>query len=189
MDEKSWRDVSLGDTLEEILLPKRPLTRRERMNLPDEVSTPPSSPCSLPSPPKLQPATRKSRKRNLINWSLYLEYFNYWIIHYQSLLRWGQISNIERVTAIFISQGGTKSCNLKIFKYQYFSEFLRYGPEFLHVIINLLGFNKTFRNMISHGAPSLISRGGPKWPPLAFSWESETSPLVGLRMKNQGTEE
>ena len=67
MDGKSWQDVSLGDTLEEILLPKRPLTRRERMNLPDEVSTPPSSPCSLPSPPKLQPATRKSRKRNLIN--------------------------------------------------------------------------------------------------------------------------
>ena len=67
MDGKSWRDVSLGDTLEEILLPKRPLTRRERMNLPDEVSTPPSSPCSSPSPPKLQPATRKSRKRNLIN--------------------------------------------------------------------------------------------------------------------------
>ena len=90
MDGKSWRDVSLGDTLEEILLPKRPLTRRERMNLPDEVSAPPSSPCSSPSPPKLQPATRKSRKRNLINWSLYWEYFNYWIIHYQSLLRWGQ---------------------------------------------------------------------------------------------------
>ena len=39
MDGKSWQDVSLGDTLEEILLPKRPLARRERMNLPDEVPT------------------------------------------------------------------------------------------------------------------------------------------------------
>ena len=46
MDGKSWRNVSLGDTLEEILLPKRPLTRRERMNLPDEV--PPNHPLHAP---------------------------------------------------------------------------------------------------------------------------------------------
>ena len=71
-------------------------------------------------------------------------------------------SNIEQVTEIFVDQGMIKSRNQKLFKYQYLSEFLRYGPEFLHVIINILGFNKTFRNMISHGAPSLISRGGPK---------------------------
>ena len=67
MDGKSWQDVSLGDTHEEILLPKRPLTRRERMNLPDEVPNPPTSPCSSPSPPKLRPARMKSRKKNLIN--------------------------------------------------------------------------------------------------------------------------
>ena len=43
------------------------------------------------------------------------------------------ISKIKRVTAIFVGQGTTKSCYLKIFKSQYLSEFLRYGPDFLHV--------------------------------------------------------
>ena len=31
--------------------------------------------------------------------------------------------------AIFVGQGTTKSPNLKIFKSQYLSEFVRYGPE------------------------------------------------------------
>ena len=65
MDGRSWRDVSLGDTLEEMLRPKMPPTRRERLNLPDDVPTPPPSPPSSPSPLPLRPAMRKSR-RNLI---------------------------------------------------------------------------------------------------------------------------
>ena len=43
------------------------------------------------------------------------------------------ISKMERVMAIFVGQGMTISLNLKIFKSQYLSEFLRYGPDFLHV--------------------------------------------------------
>ena len=34
---------------------------------------------------------------------------------------------------ISVGQGTTKSRYLKIFKSQYLSEFLRYGPDFLHV--------------------------------------------------------
>ena len=49
----------------------------------------------------------------------------------------------------------TKSHYLKIFKSQYLIEFLRYGPYFLHVVINLLGFKITFSNMGAHSAPSL----------------------------------
>ena len=53
-------------------------------------------------------------------------------------------SNIEQVTEIFVDQGMIKSRNQKLFKYQYLSEFLRYGPEYLHVIINLVGFKFFF---------------------------------------------
>ena len=67
--------------------------------------------------------------------------------------------------AIFVGQGTTKIRNLTIFKSQYLGEFLRYGPDFLHVIINIIGFKITFSNMGAHGAPSLISGGGPKCPP------------------------
>ena len=73
------------------------------------------------------------------------------------------ISKIERVTAIFVDQGTTKSHYLKIFKSQYLSEFLRYGPDFLHVIINIIGFKITFSNMGAHGTPSLITGGGRIW--------------------------
>ena len=71
-DGRPWRDISLGDTLEEILRPKTAPTRRERMNLPEEVPMPPSYPCSSPTlpPPRsrggMRPATRKS-KRNFIS--------------------------------------------------------------------------------------------------------------------------
>ena len=67
MDGRSWRDVSLGDTLEEMLRPKMPPTRRERLNLPDDVPTPPPSPPSSPSPPPLRPAMRKSRRKQAEN--------------------------------------------------------------------------------------------------------------------------
>ena len=44
-----------------------------------------------------------------------------------------------------------------------------------------IDFKITFTNMGSHGAPLLISRGWSNPPPPAFRWESETSPLTGLR--------
>ena len=53
----------------------------------------------------------------------------------------------------------TEFHNLKSFKSKYLSEFLRYGPDFLHVIINVLGLKITFSNMGSHGAHSLIFGG------------------------------
>ena len=64
---------------------------------------------------------------------------------------------INGVRAIFVGQGTTKSHNPRIFKSQYLSECLRYEPDFLHVIINFIGFKITFSNRRSHGAPSLIS--------------------------------
>ena len=45
--------------------------------------------------------------------------------------------------AIFVGQGMTKYRYLKIFKLQYLVEFLRYGHNFLHVIIALKGFEIT----------------------------------------------
>ena len=52
----------------------------------------------------------------------------------------------------------TKSHLLPIFKCQYLVEILRYGSNFLHVIITFIGFKITFSNIRSHGAPLLISR-------------------------------
>ena len=62
---------------------------------------------------------------------------------------------------IFVGQGMTKSPNLKIFQSQYLNEFLRYGPDFLHVIRNFIGFKKTFSNMGSQPktAPTRIQLG------------------------------
>ena len=60
----------------------------------------------------------------------------------------------------------TKSHYLKIFKSQYLVEFLRYGYNFLHVIITFIGFKITFSNIRSHGAPLLISKGWGLAPPL-----------------------
>ena len=75
----------------------------------------------------------------------------------------------------------TKSRYLKILKSQYLSEFLRYWPDFLHVIINFAGLKITYSSMGLYGTFSLISEGWSKWqPPPAFSWESKTSPLIGL---------
>ena len=58
------------------------------------------------------------------------------------------------VTLIFVGQGTTKSCYIKILKSKYLSEFLRYGPDFLHVIMTFIDFKITFRNMGSYGAPA-----------------------------------
>ena len=59
----------------------------------------------------------------------------------------------------------TKSHLLPIFKCQYLIEILRYGANFLHVIITFIGFKITFSNIRSHGAPLLISRGWRLAPP------------------------
>ena len=69
---------------------------------------------------------------------------------------------------IFVGQGTTKSCYLKIFESQYLSEFLRYGPDFLHVIINLICLKMTFRNIGSYGALS-FPEGGQNAPPPILS--------------------
>ena len=72
---------------------------------------------------------------------------------------------------ISVGQGTTKSRYLNNFKSQYLSDFLRYGPDFLHVIIDLIGFKITFCNMGSHGAPSLISgQNNPSRPPPKFKF-------------------
>ena len=67
--------------------------------------------------------------------------------------------------ALFVGQGTTKSHNLKIFKPQYLIDFLRYGPDFLHVIIKFVCLKITYSNMGARGALSLISGGWVKWPP------------------------
>merc|ERR1711942_497197 len=69
------------------------------------------------------------------------------------------ISKIERVMAISVSQGKTKSQKLKFFK-------SRYLAEFLHVIITFIGFKVTFSNMGPKTTPSLISKGGCQISPL-----------------------
>ena len=77
----------------------------------------------------------------------------------------------------------TKSHYLKIFKSQYLVEFLRYGYNFLHVIITFIGFKITFSNIMSHGAPLLISRGWRLAPLPRFSKLSQTLGLKGLKAK------
>ena len=85
--------------------------------------------------------------------------------------------------AIFVGQGMTKCRYLKIFKLQYLVEFLRYGPNFLHVIIALIGFKITFSNIWSHGTPCLISRGWRLVPPApGLKLPSQTLGLKGLSL-------
>ena len=72
------------------------------------------------------------------------------------------ISEIKPFIAIFEGQDVTKSRNLQNFKSQYLSAFLRYRPDFLHVIINFIGHKITFSNIGSHGTLSLFSGGWPK---------------------------
>ena len=71
--------------------------------------------------------------------------------------------------AILVGQGMTKSRNLKIFKSQYLSEFLRYEPDILYVIMNFICLKITFSNMGSHGTLSLISEWVAKMATPAFS--------------------
>ena len=114
------------------------------------------------TPPLSEGGTKKMKILRITHWPLYIK----------NLASYGN----------FVGQVTTKSHNLKIFKSQYLSEFLRYRLDFLHVIMNFIGLKITFSNMGSHGALSLISGGWPKKPPPPFSWESETSPLIGLSL-------
>ena len=67
-DGRHLRDASLGDSLERILRPKKTPTRREKLNLPDEVPTPPSTPLSV-SPPRKK--SKKPKKKSLIALDLF----------------------------------------------------------------------------------------------------------------------
>ena len=75
----------------------------------------------------------------------------------------------------------TKSHFLQIFECQYLVEILRYGYNFLHVIITFIGFKITFSNIRSQGAPLLISRGWRLAPPGFFTLR-QTFGLKGLRL-------
>ena len=81
---------------------------------------------------------------------------------------------------IFLGQGITKSRFFKIFKSRYLIEFLRYGSNFWHVIISLIGFKITFSNIRSRGAPCWISRGWRLAPPPGLKFPSQTLGLKGL---------
>ena len=76
----------------------------------------------------------------------------------------------------------TKSHLLPIFKCQYLVGILRYGSNFLHVIITFIGFKITFSNIRSHGAPLLESRGWRLAPPLVFDPPSD----LGFKRVNDG---
>ena len=67
------------------------------------------------------------------------------------------ISKIELVTPIFVGQGTIKLCHLKSFKSQCLSEFFRYGPDFLHVIITFIDLQITISKMGFYSTPSFIS--------------------------------
>ena len=47
----------------------------------------------------------------------------------------------------------------KMAKSQYLVQFLRYGPDFLHVILIFLAFKPTLSNVQSHCTTLMISRG------------------------------
>ena len=81
------------------------------------------------------------------------------------------ISKIERVRAIFVDRGTTKSPYLKIFKSQYFYEFFRYWSDFLHVIINPIVFKICGDSHHSFFNPEAAQNGPP--PHLAENLKSE----------------
>ena len=91
------------------------------------------------------------------------------------------ISKIERVMAISVSQGKTKSQKFKFFKSRYLAEFLRQGPKILHVIITFLCFKITFSNMGPKTTPSLISKEEYQIPPPSVGRNQHP---LGNRVKN-----
>ena len=91
------------------------------------------------------------------------------------------ISKIERVMAIFVSQGEAKSQFRQIFKSQNLTQFLRFGPNFLHVSSISIEVQSLNSNMIPKIAPSLISKGGYQIPP-PLAWDGINTPLE-VRLK------
>ena len=67
--------------------------------------------------------------------------------------------------AIFVSQGEAKSQFRQIFKSQNLTQFLRFGPNFLHVSSISIEVQSLNSNMAPNITPSLISKGGYQIPP------------------------
>ena len=67
--------------------------------------------------------------------------------------------------AIFVSQGEVKSQFRQIFKSQNLTQFLRFGPNFLHVSSISIEVQSLNSNMAPNITPSLISKGGIRYPP------------------------
>ena len=82
--------------------------------------------------------------------------------------------------AIFVSQGEAKSQFRQIFKSQNLTQFLRFGPNFLHVSSISIEVQSLNSNMAPNITPSLISKGGYQIPP-PLAWDGINIPLeVGL---------
>ena len=82
--------------------------------------------------------------------------------------------------AIFVSQGEAKSQFRQIFKSQNLTQFLRFGPNFLHVSSISIEVQSLNTNMGPKTTPSMISKGGYQIPP-PLAWDGINTPLeVGL---------
>ena len=83
--------------------------------------------------------------------------------------------------AIFVSQGEAKSQFRQIFKSQNLIQFLRFGPNFLHVSSISIEVQSLNSNMGPKTTPSPNSKGGIRYPP-PLAWDGINTPLeVGLR--------
>ena len=67
--------------------------------------------------------------------------------------------------AIFVGRGEAKSQFRQIFKSQNLTQFLRFGPNFLHVSSISIEVQSLNSNMAPNITPSLISKGGYQIPP------------------------
>ena len=84
--------------------------------------------------------------------------------------------------AIFVSQGEAKSQFRQIFKSQNLTQFLRFGPNFLHVSSISIEVQSLNSNTAPNITPSLISKGGYQIPPLAWV-EMDTPRQIGLKLE------
>ena len=83
--------------------------------------------------------------------------------------------------AIFVSQGEAKSQFRQIFKSQNLTQFLRFGPNFLHVSSISIEVQSLNSNMAPNITPSLISKGGYQIPPPPLGGrEIDTTWEIGL---------
>ena len=67
--------------------------------------------------------------------------------------------------AIFVGRGEVKSQFRQIFKSQNLIQFLRFGPNFLHVSSISIEVQSLNTNMGPKTTPSMISKGGYQIPP------------------------